>query len=402
MKRNIDKNSLWFFVLVFFIFSCSSSKKTVQAPAPVVKPPVTTEVKPVVPQKPEPPKQLNFTLLLPLDLKKQFVVDTTTDAETPIDMSALNQLHFLEGAMLAVDSLKHKGININLKTHDTAIDSFSLTNLFYQKDVMASNFIFAAFNTSFYTAAADIAQKHNNKIIFTQPAPSSTIKQNKNVYLAVPTTTTQCALAAEFVLSNFGDAKKFVVNRDIKREKDLAEIFKSKFGTNPVSYLTWSQAKEDSLINSLSKTLHNVIIITSSDEAFVSPFLNKINSFNMANITILGLPTWENFESIDFSSLKNLNIDYFSSMYFDAGSASVSAFRKKFLSTYNTGPMNSAFLGFELVNYFAKQMMDEKKPDEFSLSLLPFKFLNDTPENGFENKTIHILQVKEYAISKKN
>lgn len=402
MKSNIDKNSLWFFVLAFFIFSCSSSKKTVQAPPPPVKPPVAVEVKPAEPIKPEPPKELNFALLLPLDLKKQFVVDTAAESESSIDMGALNQLHFLEGAMLAADSLKAKGIKVNLKTFDTAIDSSSLTNLLYQKDVMNSNCIFAAFNSAFYPAAAVIAQKHNNKIVFTQPSPASSIKQNKNVYLSVPTTTTQCVMAADYIIKNFTGAHIVVVSREVKREKDLSDIFKSKFINEQATYLTHSKEKEELFLTSLSKTTQNVLVITSSDEAFISPFLSKINSLNMANITIVGLPTWENFESVDFSALQNLSVIYFSSVYFDVTNASVNAFRKNFLSRYNTEPLNSAFQGFELVNYFTKQMIGDKKSPEISVSLIPFQFSNDVPENGFENKMIHILQVKDYAVSKKN
>ena len=121
----------------------------------------------------------------------------------------------------------------------------------------------------------------------------------------------------------------------------------------------------------------------------------------MANVTIVGMPTWENFESIDFSALRNLNVLYFSSTYFDINNALVNTFRKKFLNKYNTEPLNSAFQGFELLNYFAKQMIGEKKSSEISVSLIPFQFSNDNSENGFENKIIHILQVKDYSLSEK-
>ena len=113
------------------------------------------------------------------------------------------------------------------------------------------------------------------------------------------------------------------------------------------------------------------------------------------------MPTWENFESIDFSALTNLNVLYFSSTYFDVSNPTVNAFRKKFLSKYSTEPLNAAFQGFELVNYFAKQMIGEKKSSEIAISLIPFRFLNDNSENGFENKIIHFLQVKNYSLSEK-
>ncbi len=394
--------SISFFALALFIFRCSSTKKTVQAPPPAPKPPVVVETKPAETPKPQPPKPLNFALLLPLDLKNQFVVDTSREAETAIDAASMNQLHFLEGALLAVDSLKQKGIIVNLKTFDTAIDSFSLTNLLYQKDVMNSDCIFASFNGGFYTTAATIAQKHNNKIVFTSPAPASTIKQNKNVYLSVPATATQCSLTVNYIKKNYSDVKIYVVNREVKREKDVADIFKTNFASSPVNYFTWTAAKEDSLLTGFSTTRQNVVIITSSDEAFVSPLLSKINALNMANITIMGLPTWENFESIDFSALKNLNILYFTSSYFDITNGQVLAFRKKFLSKYNTEPLPSAFAGFDLVNYFAKQMAGEKNASQISVSLAPYQFANDVPDNGFENKSIHILQVKDYSLIKKN
>lgn len=382
-----------------FFQSCSSSKKTTEVPAKPV-PPVVKEEKKEEP-KSEVNKPLNFSLLLPLDLKNQLAKSDDTTDDNSIDANVMPQLQFLEGALMAADSMKALGIDLSIKTIDVPADSVALTNIFYRKEVLQADVIFAAVNSSLANAASTLALKHKNKIVFNQPASASILKQNKDAYLSVPSTTTQCEQAADFVMTRYPSAKIFIVTRDNKREKDIAEIFRRKISAK-ANYILYSVQLFDSLSSALSRTAQNVIIMSSSDQDFVSPLLDKINGLNMANITVFGLPTWENFESIDYGGLKNLRFQYFTSSYTDVASRDGQNFRQAFINKYKTEPMYNAFQGFDLVMYFAKTFHSNKKVETLKLSQIPYDFKETPVGNGYENKLIHVLEIKDYELVKVN
>ncbi len=403
-EKTKDGNRMFFLLALamgcFIMHSCSTAKKTAQQPP--VKPDVLVvkEEKPVEP-KAEVVKPVNITLLLSLDLKNQVKMSTDTSEENTIDASVLPNLQFLEGATLAADSIRAMGIELHLKTLDAPTDSVAFTNMLYRKEAMQADALFASLAPNLAPAAVNITKKHNNKIVFTQPVSSSVLKQNKQAYLAVPSTASQCEEAADFIFMKYPSAKIMVISRDVKREKDIADIFRKKLGAK-ADFVLYTTQLFDSLSASLSKTAQNVIILTSSDQDFISPLLNKINALNMANITVMGLPTWENFESIDYGNLKNLKIWYFTSMFTDASNMGVQRFRQIFYNKFKTEPTYNAYQGFDLVMAFTKQLSTNKKAGSIVTQLVPYRFTEFGDGNGYENKLIYILEIEDYELIKLN
>jgi hypothetical protein len=390
--------------LVAFIFGCRTTKQqpvVTQKPAP----PKPLE-KPIEKPVPVIPQELNLAILLPFDFKKNLSSDTLSVGE--ISAASLANLHCYEGMMLAIDSLKGGGANIKINVFDSSVDSLSFINLLYKKEVLASDYIICATNANYLTAAATVAKKHQNKIVFVQsPMQNNIIKDNSSAWLALPANYTQSHVMASFLASNYKDANFLIVSRENTREKMWASFFTteiksecaSKNSLSSVSQINYTANVFDSTNTIISKEKRNVIIIPSSDEAFVSPLLGQLNNLNMANIIIAGLPTWENFESIDFSSHKNLKVLYFSSSFIDENDIAVKNLQKAFFSKYFTLPIHQSFVGFDLMVWLTQQHFG----NDFQLKqILPANYVQPFENSGFENIYTPIIGVEEYKLVKKN
>lgn len=382
--------------LIIFFAGCRSSKKTTAPPPITVKP----QEKPVEQSKPVIiPSKINIALLLPLELKNALAFDT---AEAELKSGTLNNLQFYEGFMLAVDSIRKTGKEVNVATYDTGVDSLSFINLLYKKDVMASDFIICAANVNYVPAASVVAQKHNNKILFVQPVmQNNVVKENKDAWLALPANYTQSALMANYLAVTYPNAKFTIIYRESGREKTWANYFNDELKkgkiTDVISKL-YSKPIADSLLTSVDKSKTNVFLIPSSDEAFVSPIIGKLNEAGQNNMVVCGLPTWESFESIDFSAYKNVKAIYFTSTFVDENNFRVKNFQKCFYKNYITLPVFNAYLGFDVALYLFNFQF---KGDAGLKNILDYDFKQ--PYNaGYENQHISVVGVEDYKVLRKN
>jgi hypothetical protein len=123
---------------------------------------------------------------------------------------------------------------------------------------------------------------------------------------------------------------------------------------------------------------------------------------------ICGLPTWENFESIDPKMLQKLQTHIFTSTFIDYNSPYVKNFRKNFIEKYKADPVHNAFLGFSIA-YLAGSALEkgdkdffrqlEKKENRENKELpAKFDFASKSKDDGQENHRITILKFEYFKL----
>jgi hypothetical protein len=403
-------------LISIFIFSCKP-KQVVQKEVP--KKPVTVQPAPKpVEEKPKEKiktsKQMSIALLLPLYLQQNFEIDTS-DTEVDMEPRSLPALSFYEGAKIAADSLARSGINIKLDVFDVAPDS-SAKHAIIMKYQSLKNYdlVFATFPSAQATLAADEAKLLGIKMVLTQFGNAAALKNNSNLVLASPSTITQCRLMADYIVEQYHYSNFWVLSRKIKRENELAEVFKNetdsilqnKFGSETkTTTIYYSDSLPKVLLKYLSPEKRTILYLPSSDESYVSSVLNGLDTLNQ-QITVVGLPTWENFETVQFGKMLNLEIYIFSNSYLDYDDPGTKYFRKKFIDHYKNDPLFNAYQGFLLTNYFSnlfnsydKNFMDHASDDTLNS---PFKFVRAQNGNGHENISISVLKYSDYRLVKVN
>ena len=171
-------------------------------------------------------------------------------------------------------------------------------------------------------------------------------------------------------------------------------------------YLEAFQQKLDGLIDELEVGRKNIIVITSSSEFIASRVMTKLYSqLRDYEIIVCGLPTWQEFQSIDVEVMQDLNLHYFTTSYLDDANPLFQTFRKNFINKYYTEPSPDAFDGYSLTLYLARAMYQRGK-DFRSMLLLGMKDFDDQiidyhyveEGGGLENRAFYILKYENFSL----
>jgi hypothetical protein len=404
---------VFYFMLLFGLAfnACKSTRVTKEPEKPVTaNPPIpkATEEKPKEAVK---QKEMKIALLLPLYLKKNLEIDTS-DTELNLEPQSLSGLSFYESALLAADSSEKAGMKIRLSVFDIGPDTSAKQSitLKYQalKDVDLAIINFPSYQAN--AVAATVSQL-GIKAVIMQSNNSLVLKNNPHVVLATPSTMQQCRMMADYAADEFRYSNFVVLTRNQKRENELADIFKKqtdsllehKYKTESKAALL-SEIDSATVANTLSPVKRTVFFLPSSDESYVSSVLETINLCGK-RVYVIGLPTWENFESVQFGSMENIEPYIFSSTHIDYENAELMPFRKKFLETYKTDPLYSAYNAWELINFFAGLY---KKYDHSFLDHLDentshtLNFIKREAGQGAENVSFSVFKIQDYQLVKVN
>ncbi|MBL7914726.1 MAG: ABC transporter substrate-binding protein [Bacteroidia bacterium] len=413
-SRNYQLMVLLLLSLVTGLFLVSGCKprQIVVAPTPKpaepVKPPVVEEVK-------EPVKEekisWNIVLMMPFSLEKNFAEpEISEDQQEPIiELSSLPALHCYEAALLAADSLKKLNRDVKIVAMESPEDSLSLARTMISKQVKESDFIFATLPNTLSNAAAQLAQKNNVNLILTQAGTPAVLDNAPNSVIANASTTTQIKEMVKYMLSTYTNANIILVFRNTKREDEMAAVFRQEVlkskGTSDFRDLNATEKPYKDIVNLLSKTKRNLVFIVSSDEAFVNPMLSLIEAQDIFGVYVSGLPTWQNFESINFMGFKNTQVFLFDYNFIDYDAPAVKLFRQKFISTYHNDPLPVSYTVFDIILGVGKK--DKKsnqklKFSELNTTLPNYHFTETGSGSGYENSSISVLQFNDYKLEKIN
>ena len=353
--------------------------------------------------------EFSIGLLLPFYLDKNF-----SDDLYDVHPSSMKALQFYEGAQLALKELKKDSVKITLKAFDSSKKN-KVRTLLSKPEVVENNVLIGDFSNSVISEVLEVVKENNNNMILLSAFRANILTYQPQVALAQPSSASQCRLMAQYVKSHFNNADLYIAFQDVKREKDLAAIFKEELDSAKLfSHKEMSgsenliEASDDEmkkLFSMMDSTKQNVVFITSSKEPFVNSFLRRLYTRPEWDITVVGLPTWEEFNSIDTEILNHFNLHIFSTDYVDYSDPFIKKFRKEFIIEYNTDPLPSAFEGYYLTKYVADMYGNyggnyieflEKRPSK------NFLFKSVSENGGCENARFSVLSYRNYEFVKVN
>jgi len=375
----------------------------------------------VTEQKKEEPKTkkavLHFSLLLPFNidhhhvsnelLNDSMVLDETMSKET------ISSLEFYEGLLYALDTLtKIKDQKVELHVYDTRDDSLTALKILGKTEMLSSNVIYA------WGANAVIRQTNSFSIKNKVPFFSSTlntadlVKDNPYAVCMLPSSLTQCKQIGKYAGQLYPNSQAFIIKTAITKENDRSKAFKAgwkEMDKNAVvKELTFSKSYLTVLEDSLSSVKQNVLFIPSSNEDFVSSLLNALNELSdKKKITVIGIPTWQYFETIDPALFEKLNTYLFSTSAINYDDEITLRFRSFFRDRYNTEPSDLAYQGYDLMNLISTNWKKDGKNfaenilrEDFNGLFTTYHF--EATDTFTENDHIILQQYKDYSLQKVN
>ena len=390
--------------------------------------------------KPHHGKEVKVALMVPLYLEEMDSVNSVEFLKTfQPGFKPFTFVNFLEGAFLAVDSLRQMGYTIELNIYDVDNKITKTAKTLQQPELRDMDLIIGPFYSKSFNQVALFAENFNIPVVNPFTFRNSILGKYKNIIKVKPGAASQIPLLTELIRRLYARDKIFIITQTPYKDADLVNYLKTGIEEKipakinlpnidinnlaievanrldeegePVSpyfsveglpidpalvdaYLYDSTTFDNKpiLINYMVDSLHpfldnasvirnNLVIIYGNNKPFIMDVVNKLNRVrDTFNINIVGAPLWEQIKNMDYALLNNLNLTYFTSNYIDYNLASVNRFNADFESSFSTEPGRFGYSGFDITLFFVKARADYGKR---FLKCLP-SVNSLTFENGFQ------------------
>ena len=349
---------------------------------------------------------VKIALLLPFSAKEYpLYLDSLGGVQTVTITARVEQfLDFYEGVLLAVDSLKNQGYKIDLHVYDTERNPEKMVVLAKELDYLRPDLIIGPVYGSVYKAVLDNLENKHIPVVY----PLSSRSEGFGRYPNFIQVNASFGAVAEKMMQ-WLDVQRYQANMvyinlvgtedaDWMEKRAFREQLKLREG---IQFFNWrlDQIMLDSLRTMLLPDRENILILPVSKEADVSKVLPLISALaDSYQITVLGLPEWQTFTSVDHETFYKLNTKLFSYSYVDYQSPEAVAFADKFRKYFSTEPGSLVFKAFDMGLYFiglaAKyrdKTLEALEYDDRATSFSRFRFNKIKNGEGKENHGFYIV-----------
>ncbi len=364
-------------------------------------------------------KPVKVAVFIPLYADGVFDTISYTSEKPNLPKTVLPGLEFYNGVMMAIDSLNHDGVSVEISIYDSKQTSLSLDELMKKPQLNNTGLIIAAItNTKELKIFADQALAKGIPLISATYPNYVGISQNQ--YFVLLNSSFPAHLAGlyrhmkQYYSSNtiLAFTKKGSTEDYIK--KYITDINKTP-GSVPLKikwiYIDPNKIDAANLTPSLDSTRNNIVFVASLQESFGLNIVKKLSSYESYPTTAIGMPTWDGIKDLDKPECKNVDIVLSTPfLYYSQNQSLSSLVNKRYKEKYYSRPSDMAFKGYEITYHFTKLLQKYKDSLVNNLSDKDFTLFNEfklepvklrktsTKPDFLENKKLYFIKKQQGSV----
>jgi len=383
-----------------------------------IEPPVVPILKEPKVQKQVTEKPLNdisVNLFLPFYLSQNdSIINKETLEETDeLYSKSIPGIEFLSGFQLACDSIIKPGVKINLNVYDTPADSSAAVSFFANKKFKDAALWVGPFHSHAAASAAKAVRNTNALLVLPYSSPNKVLLGNENVLKITPSLPTGMENLSLQLIDKNKNTNFVLVHNSLGKEKQIVDLIKKTFKAqntkDSIKEIIYKTIGLKGLTSALSKTKNNMIIVASSDQAFVTDLFNKLKSLDDKEykIAVTGMDSWINYDNLDINMIQKLNLQIPANSNINYNDSVTNTFIKSYREKYLTEPGKYAFSGYDAAMYFipliskyGNNALDKIEITTKTCLSTSFNFKKMGDDSGFENQSIFILKYEDFELKK--
>ena len=347
-------------------------------------------------------KEIDLVMLLPYQLST--LSDSTRIENFGKNNSLLNIVtDFHLGANIAIDSLRNRGLKINVKFLDSENSTQKLQSLVNKNNFSAVD---AVIGDLYFDNALWLSKHIDAPVIAPFYSKSQATISNKNLVKAAPEENLPEIELLKYLAQHYRGENIIIINdgksdsqsklsrivsklKTFKNVQNVA-VIKSDYG-----YISSSKFSEK-----LKKSENNWVILVSDEMVTTASSINSLKGLaDNCKITLIALDKGKNFESIDNNLLGQLNFMFPSVDFLDVDDPNVNIFYKTYQDKNYAMPSKYALKGFDItydaiVRIATKSNLDQGLSAGKSSRISTMFNYNKNLGGSFENKGVFIIQYK--------
>jgi LysM repeat protein/ABC-type branched-subunit amino acid transport system substrate-binding protein len=328
-------------------------------------------------------------------------------------------LELYEGVLLAADTLRSLGLDIDIHLYDIMSDTIEVTRLIESGELKDMDMIIGPVYSHNLSQVAAYANNYEIPVISPVPLRNNMpLDSNPYLFMANPSLEVAQNAMAKRLTDYSGDNFIFIHSDSTHLNPDI-DSFKSKIFrelTTKVPYedirfkefifYSRSMLDEDS-INRLEHALtdgrENFVIIASEEAPMISECISNLKTLSKKyNIRVIGYPAMRVLDNEDWKDYFDLGTELFTPYWIDYNSQDVINFNAAFRQKFFTEPFESSFawMGYDITYYFlsglsmhGKRFLRDPGIHNPDLLQTSFRFQRKADGSGFENQKLFLIKL---------
>jgi LysM repeat protein len=366
-------------------------------------------------------KKNNYTigLMLPFKFNETDALDLRKMEEEKQNFPEQQSLaiDFYEGINYALHQIDSNSSQFKVEIFDISEkDSLRLESIIKEKRFQNLDICIGPVYNSMFKQVAEKSKSLKVPIVAPFTQQNKILFENQHASKINPSSITLIESMAELIVDSMEKGKIIIVNSGKSKEQNLIKAFKAKYNSylikknKPVSdtAIEVKSSEIEKLPSDNNKV--NYFIVISEDELYLSDLLTRLSRMKFSkdkNNNVIGLKKWIELENIDSDYLNRFNFIYPTSSYIDLSKNELVKATQYYQNIYNTDPSDYFFIGIDLCNFYSnilkkygKGFYEYLNAEKKSGLIMDFNFFSPSLKTGFENKSIRLIQYKDYQFSK--
>lgn len=329
-------------------------------------------------------------------------------------------VEYYEGFLMAVDSLKEKGVSIDLYTYDTRNNASSIKAILGKSEMKNMNIIFGPAYPDQVKPVAEFAKKNNIRLVVPFTSKGNEVFNNPSIYQVNTPQSYLYSEVYEHFLRKFNTANVVFLDA-ADGDKDKAEFIKGlkeelKNKRIPFTELRGDDITPESLKGAMNHIMDNVFIPTSGTNVALIKLLPQLIVTLRDNpdyrMHLFGYPEWQTYTNDHLASFYELDTYFYSSFYTNNLFPEAVQFSSAYRRWYSKDMLNAfpkyGMLGFDTGYFFLKGLSQygsnlEDKLGKVTVTPIQTGFKFDRVNNwgGFINRKVFFVHfTKDFELIK--
>ena len=326
--------------------------------------------------------------------------------EEKVSAESQKMINIYQGFLLAVDSLKQRGYNVEVFAYDEVSPATPVSTILLRSEMKDMQLIVGPIRQWNVKSVADFA--HQNGITHVVPLSNELSLVNEH-----PTTfqvNSNSSLMYNQVYNRFSLIHKdhniiFVSMNDRGDNMSYIVDFKKDLDSKGIKYSAGTVSDLATVRDALKMGTNNVIIPTSGSAAAFENLCKKIDGLELSSeytVQFFGFPEWQTLAGKYDKQLGKYQCQFFTSFYSNSLSSRTQQFNGRFRRWFNQDQYNSfpkyGELGYDIGAYFIKGLHDygsafyENLHNYSYVSMeFPMMFEKKNSWSGYQNRSVMIV-----------
>ena len=321
-------------------------------------------------------------------------------------------VEFYQGLLMAADSMKQQGINVDIYAFHTGSTSQEMQSLLKNNDLSQMNVIIGPADQAQIPSLSTYCTEHNIRLVLPFSAPNTYITGHPLLYLATPASSLIQQGATSMISKKFENSNFIILETGQTDERggNMIETLRQELSRKGLSLRTMPIDGDDFAIeSSLNQFKENCIVPNNTSIKTLNVFFAKLRDFQQNHIqykiSMLGYPEWQTYTGTLLKDFYTYDTYIYSSYYRNPLQERTSIFERNFMNNFKR-PMIVSYprygmMGFDLGYYFINglaRLGDTFEEYQSELHYFPFqhmfKFQREGEGNGFMNHAVILIHYK--------